>query len=544
MIPNCAPSSGVRIKKHKGEKNMKKTLSAVLALCLLLTCVSITALAEDDWITLRVEVFDRSTAGLNLEDCMQLRYIQENFGNPNHINVKFVPISRWSETEILNTQLAGGTAPDVCMTYDSALVQNFIDMGGLYPMDDLLANYGQNLTKFLGESVLQFGRKGDPGAETQWYVCARRISVARSGGLIRGDWLEKLNMANPTTIDEWVNYLYAAKEANLGGEQTVPFVLKSVPEAPIFSIDLLIDAMIDWDKVTKEQYYSQYKVQLPGAKEAFRLLNKLYNDGLMNETFAIDNGDIRDLAMNQGYAGYYIESPIQVFGVNAGYQYELTQNVPDGYWVASNCFKDKFDRTLHEVYDANGMCIFIPSWVSEETAVAAMKYLDWISIFENRFFLTFGVEGINYKSVSEEGFPMERQGNAVDDEYKMSGDVLCISNGVSFDDPELDAKYQSIAYPGYEERVAEALSLANTDIYRPISFTVTIQSEADYGLTIKTKLAELLAKSVTCPPADFDAAYDNGVAEILSAGGAEIVAEKLAAYQAGAYRGDYPGLAE
>ncbi len=523
---------------------MKKILSVFLTLCLLICGLSVSALAEDDWITLRVEVFDRSTAGLNLEDCMQLHYIQENFGDPNHIKVQFVPISRWSETEILNTQLAGGTAPDICMTYDAALVQSFIDMGGLYPMDDLLAEYGQNLVKFLGETVLQFGRKGDPGQEIQWYAPARRISVARSGGLIRGDWLEKLNMAVPTTVDEWVAYLYAAKEANLGGEQTVPFVLKSVPEAPIFSVDILIDSMIEWDKVTKEMYYSQYKVQWPGAKEAFRLLNKLYNDGLINETFAIDNGDIRDLAMNQGYAGFYIESPTQVWGINAGYQYELTQNNPDGYWIAANCFKDKWDRTLHEVYDANGMCIFIPSWVSEETAIAAMKYLDWLSILENRFFLAFGYEGINYMYKSEEGFPMERQGNAVADEYKMSGDVLCISNGTSFDDPELDKKYQAIAYPGYEERVAEALSFADTDIYRPISYTVTIQADADYGLTVKTKLSELLAKSLTCSPEEFDAVYDGAVEELLTNGGAAVVAEKLAAYQAGAYRGDYPGMAE
>ncbi len=524
---------------------MKRTLSTLLVLCLALGCLLVVpASAEEGWLTLRVEVFDRSTTGLNLEDCYQLRYIQEHFGDPNHIKVQFVPISRWQETEILNTQLAGGTAPDICMTYDQALVQSFIDMDGLYPMDELLAEYGQNLTKFLGENVLKFGRKTKDGVATQWYAPARRISVARTGGMIRGDWLEKLNMALPTTIDEWVAYLYAAKEANLGGEQTVPFVLKSVPESPTFSVDILVDAMIDWDLVTKEMYYSQYRVQLPGAKEAYRLLNKLYNDGLINETFAIDNGDIRDLAMHQGYAGYYCEAPTQVWGVNAGYQYEMTKNVPDGYWVPVNCFVDKFGRTLHEVYDANGMCIFIPAWVSEETAVAAVKYLDWLSILENRIAVSFGKEGVNYLYKSEEGFPMDRQGNNVPDEYKISGDVMCISNGTSFDDPELDNKYMSVAYTGYEDRVAQALDFANMDVYQPISHPITIQADADYGLMVKTKLSELIAKSLTCAPADFDATYDNAVEELLNVGGAEVVAEKLAAYQAGQYRGDYPGKAE
>lgn len=521
---------------------MKRTLSTLVALILVLACVP--AALADDWVTLRVEVFDRSTTGLNLENCWQLHYIQENFGNPNHINVEFVPISRWSETEILNNQLAGQTAPDICMTYDSALVQSYIDMGGLYPLDDLLAQYGENLVKFLGENVLQFGRKIVDGREQQMNICARRISVARTGALIRGDWLEKLNMKNPENIDEWIAYLYAAKEAKLGGLQTVPYVLKTVPEAPTFSFDLLIDAKIEWDKVTKEMYYSQYKVQMPGAKEAFRIMNRLYNDGLLNETFAIDNGDICDKAMNQGYAGFYSESPIQVWGVNAGYQYELTQNNPEGYWIATNCFKDAYGRTLHEVYDANGMNIFVPCWVSEEVAVAAIKYLDWMSVLENRIKLTFGTEGINYLSTSPEGFPMERQGNNVPDEYKLSGDVVCISNGTSFDDPALDTKYAAIAYTGYEELVAEALEMANTDTYQPISFTVTIPSESDYGLTVKSKLSELMAKSITCSPEEFDIVYDSVVAELLSAGGEKIVAERLEAYRNGNYRGEYPGLAE
>lgn len=45
---------------------------------------------------------------------------------------------------------------------------------------------------------------------------------------------------------------------------------------------------------------------------------------------------------------------------------------PDGY-------------TLHENYAANGICIFIPSRVNKETAVAAMKYMDWMAQPENMF---------------------------------------------------------------------------------------------------------------------------------------------------------------
>ena len=83
-----------------------------------------------------------------------------------------------------------------------------------------------------------------------------------------------------------------------------------------------------------------------------------------------------------------------------------------------------------------------------------------MSVLENRIKLTFGTEGINYLSTSPEGFPMERQGNNVPDEYKLSGDVVCIPT-VLPSMIRLDTKYAAIAYTGYEELVAEALEMAN-----------------------------------------------------------------------------------
>lgn len=49
---------------------MKKFLALVCTLCLLLTALPLTALAaDDDWVTLNVEMYDRSIAGFNVEDC-------------------------------------------------------------------------------------------------------------------------------------------------------------------------------------------------------------------------------------------------------------------------------------------------------------------------------------------------------------------------------------------------------------------------------------------------------------------------------------------
>ena len=125
---------------------MKKILSLVLALALVLSCMCLTASAEVDYkVTLRVEVFDRSIPGLNLEDCWQLRYAQEHFGDPNGIKLQFVPVSRWEEGDILTTQISGETAADICITYNGDLGNSLIADEGVYALEELIAKYGQNI---------------------------------------------------------------------------------------------------------------------------------------------------------------------------------------------------------------------------------------------------------------------------------------------------------------------------------------------------------------------------------------------------------------
>ena len=181
---------------------MKKVFAILLTLALLLGMTS-AVLAEDDWITLRVEAYDREIAGFDVTNCWQLKYAQEHFGDPNKIKLEFVPFARWTEGELLTTALAGGTAPDLCMTYGGGLVQQCIDDEGIWQLDDFLNEYGTNLKAFLGDELLAYGQKDHDGDGTpeQWAIPARRISRANVGNFIREDWLKALNMEKPTTID-------------------------------------------------------------------------------------------------------------------------------------------------------------------------------------------------------------------------------------------------------------------------------------------------------------------------------------------------------
>ena len=532
---------------------MKKTFSLVLALALILSCLVLPASAEVTYTqTLRVEVFDRSIAGLNIEDCWQLHYAQEHFGDPNGIKIEFVPVSRWEEGDILTTQISGETAADICVTYNGDLVNSLIADDGVKVLDDLIAECGQNIVAFLGETLLGYGAQ-DPdgdGVKSQYTIPARRISVVNQGAFVRADWLKALNMEEPKTIEELEKYLYAAKEAKLGGELTIPFSYAIFKSNPMFALRHYINAFVDFSQITEEDWVAlkDNPEFMPGAKEAFKLLNKWYHDGVLYEQFAIDtDSTIGDTYMTNGNFGYFMQQYDQPWRTDKNYQTEMAKNVPGAEWIPVNAWANIYDgRTLHDNYDAAGLTVFIPYWVSDETAKAAIMYLDWMCQPENMFALQNGVEGINYEGLNADGLPIgAKPTEQVPDENKLhAGDVAFMSTGYFFGTDEKNAAYVALSFPGFEENVAQSVLYAGSDAWTQISFTVAIEAATDYSGAVMAKQNELIAQTISCDPANFDAVWDEYIAAIKAAGADKVIAAYREAYQAGNWRGSFPGVAE
>ena len=527
---------------------MKKLLAVLLTLTILSSLVSFAA-AEDDWITLRVETYDREITGFDVTNCWQLKYAQEHFGDPNHIKLEFVSFARWTEGDLLTNALAGGTAPDICLTYNGSLVQQCIDDEGIWQLDDLLNEYGPNLKAFLGEELLGYGRSdhdGD-GTDEQWYLPARRISRANVGNFIREDWLKALNMEKPTDVESFTEYLRAAKAAQLAGENTMPFSFGIYAPDPLYNVRRFTDAWVDFSQVSEEDWfaYARNPEMLPGAKEGFRWLNTLYHEGLLPETFALtDNDKANDTALIMGYNGFFSQQPDQPWRTDKNYQIELEKNVPEGHWVTVNPFVNKsLGKTLHDIYAPAGLSIIIPLTTDEKTAIAAMKYMDWMAIPENMFAMQNGIEGINYEGLTADGVPYGvKSADQVPNENKMhAGDICFISNGLFYGDEEKNAAALALPFKGYEEDVVASYADSLTDAWTQISFTVTIQAETDYGATVKSAQGKFLADVVSCAAEDFDSVYDAGIQNILNSGAQQMIDEFRQAYQEGNYRGVYPG---
>lgn len=64
------------------------------------------------------------------------------------------------------------------MTYGTDPLQQYIDQGGIKPLDELIEKYGQDIPAFLGEEVMQYGQFDAGSGMEQYYLPARRIIVA------------------------------------------------------------------------------------------------------------------------------------------------------------------------------------------------------------------------------------------------------------------------------------------------------------------------------------------------------------------------------
>ncbi len=84
--------------------------------------------------TLTVMVYERGntteTYG-SATDNYWTRWIQQEFGDPNNITLKYIPVPRNEETQKINTMMASASAPDIIFSYDSNMIIQYGKDGGL-----------------------------------------------------------------------------------------------------------------------------------------------------------------------------------------------------------------------------------------------------------------------------------------------------------------------------------------------------------------------------------------------------------------------------
>ena len=181
-----------------------KRLLALLIAAIMLLAIMPTALADDEPVTLTL--FYESTRPINEYTELTHQYIKDNLG----IDINLIQGGdNWKQQ--LSLYITSGDIPDLMAFMDQPTFQGYAADGAFYDITDRVRNYdnimnyldsvvGYTADDMLARTTLDGRIYGIPG-----------VTIARSyySENIRTDWLEKLGLEIPKTLDEFTEVMRA-----------------------------------------------------------------------------------------------------------------------------------------------------------------------------------------------------------------------------------------------------------------------------------------------------------------------------------------------
>lgn len=255
----------------------------------------------------------------SMDDCAWVKYAAEKTG----ITFDWIKGAKEGALEKVNLLLASGDYPDVFWnTVTENVVSQYIDSGIFLPVQDLIENYMPNLKKIFDENPEYRAMCTAPDGNIYGFPYIEEMQglVNTPGGIvINKEWLDKVNLPVPTTIEELETALIAFKNAgdlNGNGEADEwPMVMSFFQTGNFGSQDIFCSLAGCFgqgipcvgqqdDFITGKDGKLIYTVTTDAYKDAIEWFHKIYEEGLLDPASFSDtstNGIVVD-RLNMGVA--------------------------------------------------------------------------------------------------------------------------------------------------------------------------------------------------------------------------------------------------
>ena len=312
-----------------------------------------------------------------------------------------------------NTMVTSMPLPDI-ITAQVGKLDDFAQMGGLIPLDELIDEYAPNVKKFF-EDCPEAREQATAEDGHIYYIPGSLSGIDRDalpskGWFIRQDWLDKLGLEVPKTVDELYDVLTAfkTKDPNGNGKQDeVPYFNR---QEGIQDLYQLFGAYYGWHEA-EDGGVSHGKAE-EAYRDAVREIAKWYKEGLIDTEIYSRGQQSREQLLSVDLGGFTHDW----FSSTGKYTDMYKDEIPG------------FDfEPIMPPADKNGVVKEVRSrsvlhgcaWgISRDCQYpeTAMKYFDFWMSDEGRNLLAFGIEGEHY--------------TVVDGEKKFTDTVLNAEGGV------------------------------------------------------------------------------------------------------------------
>jgi putative aldouronate transport system substrate-binding protein len=246
--------------------------------------------------------------GESIEDNRALQYIEDTL----NVDISFAwVVPSDSYIDKLNLSIASGDIPDV-MIVDPIQLQQLVEAGAIEDLTEIVAKYANadilenwNQTGGVALDAATIGGKvmGIPNVQPQ---ADAPIMV-----WVRQDWLDKLGLAGPETVDDVEAIARAFMEQDPDGNSAADTVGLTGTMNPVAVPSNLhgFDAILNAYGAFPEIFFRSDDGQIvygsvqPETKEALTRLAALYQDGVIDPEFATKNTDASNEIVVGGKGG-------------------------------------------------------------------------------------------------------------------------------------------------------------------------------------------------------------------------------------------------
>jgi len=295
-------------------------------------------------------------------------------------------------TQAFNLMMASGEIADIVQHYGKDDFFRYGAEGAFVALDDLIEQHAPNIKAFLEKrpDVKKFITAPDGKIYYIPYVTDGEVA---EGWFIRKDWLDKLGLQEPKTVDEFYAVLKAFKEQDPNGngqKDEIPYFNRQASpgnERSVSALYIFWDAYKDWCVKDGKVCYGPYE---PEFRTAHENIAKWYQEGLIDNEIYTRGFKAREILLGNNTGG----STHDWFGSTAQYNDTLKDKIP-GFEFVPFAPPGGKEATRRNPDSDGGWAISS----SNKKVVETIKYFDFWFTEEGRRLMNFGIEGVHYDMV-------------------------------------------------------------------------------------------------------------------------------------------------
>jgi putative aldouronate transport system substrate-binding protein len=312
------------------------------------------------------------------------------------------PAAGTNENEQLNLILASNQLPDLLFANWGNLpggINKYITSKSIIPLNTYIDKYAPNYKKAL-ENYPEAKKQAqlDDGTLPGMYAINSYVSSS-SGYVLRKDWLAKLNLKAPTTMDEWYTTLKAIKDGDPNGngkKDEIPWA--EYKDAAMWQRFAAAYGFINNMYKDPSNGKVSYGPLNPRYKELITTMAKWYKEGLIDPEYAvIDKKSFEAKIQGNTAAASYIPigGGIGIYTAAAKPKTPSFELLPVGNPKSS----DGKTYSLADMTQHVGQYTLAVTNACKYPA-EAVKMFDYCFTEEGRTLLNWGIEGVSYTVVN------------------------------------------------------------------------------------------------------------------------------------------------